>query len=88
MKKLEDKMFLLRKKKSMLQNTLFDESRDCPICMDVFKGSDEVIQSACRKAHTYHAECIQIYLENKTSERECVLCRNDFNPEPEEDEKV
>jgi hypothetical protein len=73
-KKLEEKMFLQRKKKPM-QNILFDESRDCPICMEMFKGSDEVIQLNCSKAHIYHAECIQEYLENTNSEKKCPLCR-------------
>ena len=56
-RKLEEKMFLQRKKKPM-QSILFDDTRDCPICLDQFKETDEVIQLNCSRAHIYHAECI------------------------------
>jgi hypothetical protein len=47
-RKLEEKMFLQRKKKP-IHNILFDESRDCPICLDQFNNKDEVIQLNCSK---------------------------------------
>jgi hypothetical protein len=55
--KLEEKMFLQRKKKGWA-NILFDEYRECPICLERFEDKDEVIQLNCSKAHIYHYDCI------------------------------
>ncbi|TNV76709.1 hypothetical protein FGO68_gene16386 [Halteria grandinella] len=44
----------------------------CPICMDNFDSSQQVIQLTCNKNHIFHEPCLfQWYSKNKN----CPLCR-------------
>lgn len=54
---------------------LFDEARDCPICLMEFVDEDVVIMLDCSAKHCYHELCLKEYMNSPNFKNECALCR-------------
>jgi hypothetical protein len=54
----EKRSEILTKKKKFFESCLFNESTDCPICLETFTNTDEVIELPCSSLHVYHDHCI------------------------------
>ena len=67
------------KNKTSFKSLLFDEGKDCAICISEFGDSDEVIQLPCNQHHVFHADCIQAMVGSSTQNNlRCPLCREPF----------
>ena len=55
---------------------LYDESRDCPICLAEFRENEPIIELPCSQKHIYHLGCFeQLYNSMPGGERRCAICR-------------
>ena len=43
-------------------NFVFREAQDCPICLETFVATSNVIQLKCSKYNIYHIDCIKGYI--------------------------
>jgi len=70
--------FLAEKRKGY-GSFLFDETKDCPICIVPFTDTDDVIALPCNTAHVLHVDCMEKMMEKSYgSYHECPTCREMF----------
>ena len=46
--------------------------QECVICMEEFKGNDQIAELKCDERHYFHAACLEDWLKRKL---ECPLCK-------------
>lgn len=76
----QNRMSLLQRIKAIpYGNLVFQEGRECAICITGFKSDDQIIQLNCHELHIYHKDCIEEWI--KKGNLKCPLCRQDITSE-------
>lgn len=75
--------------KSQHPSEIYQEGRDCPICLGQFPKDALVYRLKCNEFHIYHASCLDrlMSLDNENVQK-CIICRQKFpilKPKKEEE---
>lgn len=69
-KQRERKEFFQKHRKGF-GTLLFDETRECPVCLKEFNENETVIQLGCSAGHIYHESCLNELMRFSIK---CVVC--------------
>ena len=56
---------------------MFEEGKECPICLSSFTTNDDVVQLQCHNTHVFHFACLRDHLAHGS--RRCPMCRAAIN---------
>ncbi|XP_011683664.1 E3 ubiquitin-protein ligase RNF126 [Strongylocentrotus purpuratus] len=59
-----------------INNIHIEQSADCPVCMEAFKGDEAAKRLPC--THFFHPKCVETWLEMHNT---CPVCRKSINEE-------
>jgi len=61
--------------KTSFKSLMFDETKDCPVCLLEFTDDDNIVPLKCSQFHLYHLECLEMILKYS---KKCALCRKEI----------
>ena len=70
------KEYFLKNRKTFA-TFLYDESRECPVCVKPFEENEQIVEICCKGKHLYHEACLN---ELMRFSRTCVVCGDSLQP--------